>query len=80
MEEEIIDEKVKYVLVCKQKKSLDNDEIMETNLQKLHVQKWYGGQISLCWNFYCVNDNKEVGCGFFKSCVVSYVTIVCLMH
>ncbi len=27
------------VLVCKQKKSLDNDEIMKINLQKLHVQR-----------------------------------------
>jgi hypothetical protein len=37
---------------------------MKANLNNLHVQTkiWKPhGRTSLCWNFYCVNDNAEVG-------------------
>ncbi len=37
-----------------------NEKIMKANLKKLHAQKkiWKPhGIISLCWNFYYVNDN-----------------------
>jgi hypothetical protein len=40
-----------------------NDKIMKENLKKLHIQTkiWKPhGRTSLCWNFYCVNDNVGV--------------------
>ncbi len=39
-----------------------NEEIMKSNFKKLHVQRksWKPhGRTSLCWTFYCVNDNAE---------------------
>jgi hypothetical protein len=36
---------------------------MKENLKKLHAQKqiWKPhGRTSLCWSFYCVNDNVKV--------------------
>ncbi len=36
---------------------------MKENLKKLHAQRkiWKPhGRTSLCWNFYCVNNNAEV--------------------
>jgi hypothetical protein len=41
----------------------DSEKIMKGNLKKLHVQKksWKPhGRTSLCWSFYCVNDNAKV--------------------
>jgi hypothetical protein len=38
-------------------------KIMKGNLKKLHVQKknWKPhGRTSLCWIFYCVNDNAKI--------------------
>jgi len=40
-----------------------NLEMNEKKLKKLYAQRtfWRGNSIStLCWAFYCVNDNKEV--------------------
>jgi len=40
-----------------------SEKIMKENLKKLHAQRkiWKPhGKTSLCWNFYCVNDNAEV--------------------
>ncbi len=40
-----------------------NEEVINENLKKLHAQRkvWKPhGRISLCWSFYCVNDNAEV--------------------
>jgi hypothetical protein len=40
-----------------------SEEIMKGNLKKLHAQRkiWKPhGRTSLCWNFYCVNDNAQV--------------------
>jgi hypothetical protein len=49
----------------KTSKNLENgsEEIMKENLKKLHAQRkiWKPhGKISLCWNFYCVNNNVDV--------------------
>jgi hypothetical protein len=40
-----------------------NLEMNENNLKKLHAQKVFwkrNSKNALCWEFYCVNDNKEV--------------------
>jgi len=40
-----------------------SEEIMKGNLKKLHVQKknWKPhGRTTLCWSFYCVNDNAKI--------------------
>jgi hypothetical protein len=40
-----------------------NSKMNKKNLKKLHVQRilWRGNsKTSLCWAFYCVNDNKKV--------------------
>jgi hypothetical protein len=40
----------------------ENFKIMKINLKKMHVQKkiWKPhGKTSLCWKFYCVNDNAN---------------------
>jgi hypothetical protein len=40
-----------------------NLEMNENNLRKLYAQRtlWRGNnRNTLCWAFYCVNDNKEV--------------------
>jgi hypothetical protein len=37
---------------------------MKEKLKKMHAQRkiWKPhGRISLCWGFYCVNDNAKVG-------------------
>jgi hypothetical protein len=51
------------------------------NLQKLHVQRkfWKGhNRNSLCWAFYCVNDEKEVKATFHQImiCVLCYDSVV----
>jgi hypothetical protein len=41
-----------------------SEKIMNENLKTLHVQRkiWKPhGRTSLCWSFYCVNDNAKVG-------------------
>jgi hypothetical protein len=40
-----------------------NEKITKGNLKKLYVQRksWKPhGRTSLCWSFYCVNDNAKV--------------------
>ncbi len=39
---------------------------MERNIQTLHIQRkiWRGHNMkSICWDFYCVNDDKGVDLG-----------------
>jgi len=41
----------------------DNEKIRKGNLKKLFVQRksWKPhGRTSLCWSFYCVNDNAKI--------------------
>jgi hypothetical protein len=36
---------------------------MQNNIKNLHVERKFWkphGKISLCWAFYCVNDNIDV--------------------
>jgi hypothetical protein len=38
-------------------------EVMKINIKKLHAQRkfWkFHGRTSLCWGFYCVNDNATI--------------------
>jgi hypothetical protein len=47
-----------------------NSKMNEKNFKKLHAQKtfWRGNsRITLCWAFYCVNDNKEVNAIVFQT-------------
>ncbi len=41
----------------------ENEQLMQNNIKKLHVQRKVQkphGRTSLCWSFYCVNDNTNV--------------------
>jgi hypothetical protein len=41
----------------------EKEEQMKVNLKKLHAQrknKQPCGRLSLCWSFYCVNDNTKI--------------------
>jgi len=45
---------------------------MKDTLKKLHVQrnKWKGhNRNSICWAFYCVNDNKRIDVIFFQTMI-----------
>jgi hypothetical protein len=59
----------------------NGEQIMKKNLQKLHVQRnFWRGHItnSLCWGFYCVNDEKEVEITSHQvmKCILCYDNVI----
>ncbi len=53
----------------------NGEQIMKKKLQKFHAQRkmWRGhNKNSLCYTFYCVNDEKEVE-------VASYQVVRCIL-
>jgi hypothetical protein len=62
MNDEIMEENVNVQIETNMNLENGREEQMKINLKKLHAQRksWQPhGRLSLCWNFYCVNDNEE---------------------
>ncbi len=42
---------------------MESEKLMKMNLKRQHVQRKFQklhGLTTLCWGFYCVNDNGEI--------------------
>jgi hypothetical protein len=63
MNDEIIEENVSVQIKISQNLENEKKTEIKINLKKLHLQRksWQPhGSTSLCWSFYCVNDNIEI--------------------
>jgi hypothetical protein len=59
----IIEENVSVQIKTSQNLENEKKEELKINLKKLHAQRksWQPhGSTSLCWSFYCVDDNIEI--------------------
>jgi hypothetical protein len=60
MNDKIMEENVSVETKTSKNPKNEKEEEMKMNLKKLHAQRksWQSyGRLSLCWSFYCVNDN-----------------------
>ncbi len=62
MNDEIMEENVNVQIETCRNLENERKEQMKINFKTLHAQiksQQPHGRSSLCWNFYCVNDNEE---------------------